>query len=91
MKSLLTIIRVKGGLLSPLGDPLGKALNTGLSPLGSVVGGVTSPLAEGASKVTKPAVGALGLGGQKKEDESKGPGGESIGGKEQTGNNPLGL
>jgi len=61
--------------------------------VGSVVGGVTGPVADGASKVTKPAAGALGLSGQKAEgDEAeKAAAAEKFGGKEQTGANPLGL
>ncbi|KAK4974701.1 hypothetical protein LTR28_010390 [Elasticomyces elasticus] len=59
-----------GCLLGPILDPLGKGLQKGLSPVGSVVGGMTQPINPG-----------------KKDDEKEKP----IGGKEQTGNNPLGL
>ncbi|GAM83341.1 hypothetical protein ANO11243_013280 [Dothideomycetidae sp. 11243] len=81
----------KSGLLAPLGDPLGKALETGLSPIGAGVGKVTGPAAEGASNVTKPIMDSLGMGDRgemKQREELKG---ESMGGKEQTGQNPLGL
>ncbi|KAK4986546.1 hypothetical protein LTR66_001005 [Elasticomyces elasticus] len=58
------------GLLGPILDPLGKGLQKGLSPVGSVVGGMTQPINPG-----------------KKDDEKEKP----MGGKEQTGDNPLGL
>lgn len=75
-------------MLSAVGDPLGKGLQTGLKPVGAVVGGVTSPVAEGASKVTTPAANALGVG---KGQESLAEGDGKIGGNPQTGANPLGL
>lgn len=73
------------GLLSPLGDPLGKALNKGLSPVGSVVGGLAQPFGSGASNTDK-------LRGTSKDAEaSSSQSHSSLGGKEQTGQNPLGL
>lgn len=79
------------GLLSPLGDPLGKGVQATLSPVGAAVGGITSPIAEGASTVTSTATGALGIPDKGAEKEKAAKDKESIGGKAQTGQNPLGL
>ncbi|THW16457.1 hypothetical protein D6C86_08962 [Aureobasidium pullulans] len=62
------------GLLAPLGDPLGNALNKGLSPIGTAVGGITNGGYTKSKEMDKAA------------EEP-----QSIGGKEQTGQNPLGL
>ncbi|KAF4554904.1 Hypothetical protein D9617_3g019730 [Elsinoe fawcettii] len=81
----------KGGVLSFVGDPLGKGLEKGLSPIGAGVGKVTGPVADGASQITKPVMGSLGMedrGEAKEREQSKE---ERIGGNEQTGQNPLGL
>lgn len=74
-----------------MGDPLGKGLETTLSPVGKGVGQVTGPVAEGASNVSKPLMDKLELQdrGELKEDEEKRK--EKFGGKDQTGQNPLGL
>ncbi|KAJ4288556.1 hypothetical protein N0V90_011793 [Kalmusia sp. IMI 367209] len=86
-----------GGLLAPLGDPIGKALNTGLRPIGAPLEKVTEPLGNALGGSTRGALGPmLGskdersevLGGNNKDSYSK-P--EKIAGKEQTGQNPLGL
>jgi len=69
------------GLLSFIGDPVGKALNKGLSPIGNVVGGLAQPFGSGSSNTDKVS------GNTPKEDEMS----KSTGGKEQTGQNPLGL
>ncbi|KAI4719716.1 hypothetical protein E4T48_04038 [Aureobasidium sp. EXF-10727] len=61
------------GLLAPLGDPLGNALNKGLSPVGTAIGGLTNGGYSKSKEMDKP-----------KEEES-------VGGKEQNGQNPLGL
>lgn len=63
------------GLLSPLGDPLGKVLNTATKPLGQVVGSFGDPL---------PA-------NRLKKDGDGGVDQKPVGGQEQTGQNPLGL
>ncbi|KAI4850928.1 hypothetical protein E4T44_02454 [Aureobasidium sp. EXF-8845] len=63
------------GLLAPLGDPLGNALNKGLSPVGTAVGGLTNGGYTKSKEMDKAAA----------EKE------ERIGGKEQNGQNPLGL
>ncbi|KAF1980415.1 hypothetical protein BU23DRAFT_548564 [Bimuria novae-zelandiae CBS 107.79] len=86
-----------GGLLSPIGDPPGKALNTGLRPLGAPLEKVTGPLGDALGGGTRGVLGPLLgtkeerselLGGKNVDSYSK-P--EKIAGKEQTGDNPLGL
>ncbi|KAL1598702.1 hypothetical protein SLS60_007842 [Paraconiothyrium brasiliense] len=86
-----------GGLLAPLADPVGKALNTGLRPLGAPLEKITGPLGNAVGGSTRGALGPM-LG--EKEERSELLGGnnvdsyskkESLGGKEQTGQNPLGL
>ncbi|KAL1304399.1 hypothetical protein AAFC00_003399 [Neodothiora populina] len=76
------------GLLSFIGDPAGKALNKGLSPVGSVVGGLAQPFGSGESNTDK-------LKGNKSRREESArqerEADEAIGGKAQTGQNPLGL
>ncbi|CAD0092696.1 unnamed protein product [Aureobasidium mustum] len=54
-------------------DPLGNALNKGLSPVGTAIGGLTNGGYTKSKEMDKP------------QEEEK------IGGKEQTGQNPLGL
>ncbi|KAL2356279.1 hypothetical protein BJ546DRAFT_830066, partial [Cryomyces antarcticus] len=44
------------GLLSPVGDPLGRGLHKALEPLGIVVSAVTQPLTDGLGSVTKPVL-----------------------------------
>lgn len=63
------------GLLSFLGDPLGKGLQKGLSPVGNLVGGTGDRMA----------------GFTKQDQPKKGEAYEKFGGKEQNGQNPLGL
>ncbi|KAI4739499.1 hypothetical protein E4T50_10051 [Aureobasidium sp. EXF-12298] len=62
------------GLLAPLGDPLGNALNKGLSPVGTAIGGITNGGYTKSKEMDKAA-----------EEQ------QSMGGKEQSGQNPLGL
>lgn len=62
------------GLLAPLGDPVGNALNKGLSPVGTAIGGLTNGGYSKSKEMDKQA------------EEEKG-----MGGKEQNGQNPLGL
>lgn len=125
-----------GGLLSPIGDPLGKhppflcndppmasfpstpsfnpkyppsanylsnnhagkALNTGLRPIGAPLEKITAPLGDALGGTTRGALGPLLgekderselLGGNNKDSYESRP--EKIAGKEQTGQNPLGL
>ncbi|KAF2010999.1 hypothetical protein BU24DRAFT_399134 [Aaosphaeria arxii CBS 175.79] len=88
-----------GGLLSSVGDPLGKALNKGLRPIGyPLEKGVTGPLGNALGGTTRGALGPLMgeqhermevLGGDNKDSYESTP--EKIAGKEQTGDNPLGL
>lgn len=77
--------------------PAGKALNKGLRPVGAPLEKVTGPLGNALGGGTRGALGPL-LG--EKEERSELLGGnnvdsyskkESLGGKEQTGQNPLGL
>jgi len=87
-----------GGLLSPLLDPVGNVLGKGLRPIGAPLEYVTKPLGNAVGGITKPALGPLAGekeeraeaigGGNKDSYESKK---ESIGGKLQDGDNPLGL
>ena len=88
-----------GGLLSAIGDPAGKVLGTVLRPVGAPLEkGVTGPLGNALGGVTRPTLGPLMgeehekaevLGGQNKDSYESRP--EKIAGKEQTGENPLGL
>lgn len=86
------------GLLAPLLDPIGNALGTGLRPIGVGVETITKPLTNAVGGITKPVLGPIVgskdekmevLGGNNKDsyEHTK----ESIGGKLQTGDNPLGL
>lgn len=108
-----------GGLLSPIGDPLGtfsifyklpnpcltfslttttgKGLETGLKPVGYGLGKVTEPLGNAVGGLTRGALGPL-LGNDDERMEVVGGNNvdsynkpERIAGKEQTGQNPLGL
>ncbi|ORY16484.1 hypothetical protein BCR34DRAFT_531734 [Clohesyomyces aquaticus] len=87
-----------GGLLSPIGDPLGKGLGTVLRPIGAPLEKVTGPLGNALGGTTRGALGPLMgeenekselLGGNNKDSYESKP--EKIAGKEQTGQNPLGL
>ncbi|KAH7080889.1 hypothetical protein FB567DRAFT_595223 [Paraphoma chrysanthemicola] len=87
-----------GGLLSGIGDPIGNVLGTALRPIGAPLEkGITGPLGNAVGGSTRGVLGPL-LGteeermevvGGKNKDSYAGP--EKIGGKEQTGSNPLGL
>ncbi|KAH4199524.1 hypothetical protein HBI56_045240 [Parastagonospora nodorum] len=87
-----------GGLLSMVGDPAGKVLNTALRPIGAPLEkGVTGPLGNALGGGTRGVLGPL-LGSEEERMEVVGgknkdsyAGEEKIGGKEQTGENPLGL
>ncbi|KAF2827863.1 hypothetical protein CC86DRAFT_369084 [Ophiobolus disseminans] len=81
-----------------VGDPAGKVLGTALRPIGAPLEkGVTGPLGNAVGGSTRGVLGPL-LGtdeermevvGGKNKDSYEGP--EKIAGKEQTGDNPLGL
>ena len=83
----------------PSNTLLGNVLGTALRPLGAPLEkGVTGPLGNALGGTTRPALGPLMgheeekselLGGQNKDSYESKP--ESIAGKEQTGQNPLGL
>ncbi|OSS48871.1 hypothetical protein B5807_06828 [Epicoccum nigrum] len=87
------------GLLSKIGDPVGSVLGTALRPIGAPLEkGVTGPLGNALGGATRPALGPLMgekeerselLGGDNKDSYESRP--EKIAGKEQTGDNPLGL
>ncbi|KAI8932932.1 hypothetical protein NX059_010403 [Plenodomus lindquistii] len=87
-----------GGLLSKIGDPAGKVLGTALRPLGAPLEkGLTGPLGNALGGTTRGALGPLMgteeekselLGGKNKDSYA---GEEKLGGREQTGENPLGL
>ncbi|KAM3418118.1 hypothetical protein BST61_g6323 [Cercospora zeina] len=87
------------GPLSSLGDPLGQALNYTLKPLGHVTGAIGNPHGEALERVQRVAQHEGIADGEPKflpeQDNGKSdrelPGGERIGGKKQTGENPLGL
>ena len=67
------------GLLSTIGDPIGKAVHSGLSPVvGNAVGGLTNGGYGKAKEMDKA---------EKEEEEKR----TRFGGKEATGENPLGL
>ncbi|THZ83968.1 hypothetical protein D6C84_04510 [Aureobasidium pullulans] len=66
------------GLLSPLVDPIGKGLQNVLSPVGNLIGGTGDRMAAFTT--------------QDQPKKKGGDGGyEKFGGKEQNGQNPLGL
>jgi len=77
-------LRNDTGPLQPVLDPVGKGLGTVLSPVGAVVSGITKPLTSVVGSVTKPALGPV-VGTH--EEHGK----DSLGGRLQTGDNPLGL
>ncbi|KAF2404311.1 hypothetical protein EJ06DRAFT_578967 [Trichodelitschia bisporula] len=89
------------GPRGPLGtvlDPVGKGLQTVLSPVGAGVGVLTKPIAKGVGGITRPVIGpATGhkeekmevIGGNNKDSYVHGK--DSLGKREQTADNPLGL
>jgi len=74
------------GLLSGILDPVGNVAGKALSPVGATVGAVTKPVTNTVGGVTKPLLDPVA---GSVDDQKKGDG--KIGGKEQTGQNPLGL
>lgn len=81
-----------------IGDPLGKAVGTGLSPLGAGLGKVLQPVGNVVGGITKPALGPIAgnqeekaevLGGKNLDSYTHGK--DSLGGRVQTADNPLGL
>lgn len=74
-----------------MADPLGGAVEKGLKPVGDTVGTVTKPVTGVVGGLTKPVLEPT-LGAPKKAQEGgEGKGHESLGGKAQTAQNPLGL
>ncbi|KAK3717469.1 hypothetical protein LTR37_005859 [Vermiconidia calcicola] len=78
------------GLLSPLGDPLGQVLDKGLKPIGHFTGQIAKPAGQALLDVKEQGKKDLGVDDKSREKDEK-PGGERIGGNQQTGQNPLGL
>ena len=87
------ILITQTGLLSPLGNPLGKVVNVVTKPVGQLTGQIGNPSGEAMENLNKE------VRKEKKftdEDdpnkpESEMPGGEALGGKEQNAKNPLGI
>jgi hypothetical protein len=94
----LHMLRFFLGYLAPAADPVGKGLGTVLSPVGAVVGTATKPITNTVGSITRPALGpVLGeksekmevLGGDNKDSYRHGK--DSLGGRVQDAENPLGL
>lgn len=76
--------------LSPIGRPLGKGFETVTKPVGGVVDALVGGLMRsGAAYGDVAGVGAGNL--DKKKAEERAERYEDVGGKEQSGENPLGL
>ncbi|TKA71664.1 hypothetical protein B0A55_02378 [Friedmanniomyces simplex] len=79
------------GLLAPLGDPLGKVVNTALKPtLGALTGAIGEPAGAAMRKVEVQAKREKGYDDEEKPEEEWW-GGKKLGGGESSGKNPLGL
>lgn len=68
-------------------DPVGSALETGLKPVGWSVNGILKPVTDSIGSMIKPFSDPSTAGTYGKPLPKK----ERIGGKPQTGENPLGL
>ena len=81
------------GPLSIIGDPLGQVLDKGLKPIGQITGQVGKPAGEALQNVENQAKKEEGYSDKVDHSipDSELPGGERIGGKTQSGQNPLGL
>jgi len=86
------------GFLAPVLDPVGKGLGTVLRPVGIGVETITKPIVSGVGGITRPALGPVTgekhekaevLGGDNKDSYEHGK--DSLGGRLQTADNPLGL
>ncbi|KAK5134438.1 hypothetical protein LTR08_006485 [Meristemomyces frigidus] len=78
------------GLLSLIGDPLGRVLNIALRPIGYITGAIGRPHGEALLAVEKRAKEEFGYVNQDHTKEERQPI-ERVGGKPQNGQNPLGL
>jgi hypothetical protein len=68
-------------------DPVGDVLETSLKPVGWAVDGILKPVTESVGSFIKPLADPSKAGTYGKPPQKK----ERIGGKPQTGDNPLGL
>jgi hypothetical protein len=84
--------------IAKVADPVGQGLETTLRPVGAGLEKITGPLGNAVGGITRPALGPLMgnkeekmevVGGENKDSYAHKP--EKIAGKEQTGDNPLGL
>jgi len=89
---------IPAGFLAPVLDPVGKGLGTVLRPIGVGVETLTKPVVSAVGGITRPILGpVLGqkeekaevLGGDNKDSYEHGK--DSLGGRLQTGDNPMGL
>ncbi|KAK5123598.1 hypothetical protein LTR85_002636 [Meristemomyces frigidus] len=76
------------GLLSLIGDPLGRVLNVALRPLGYVTGAIARPPGEALLAVEKRVKDDYGY---VKKDDKKNEKLAGVGGNMPNGQNPLGL
>lgn len=80
------------GPLTIIGDPLGQILGYATKPLGHVTGAIGRPNGEAMLEVQKQAKRDHAYSNEDNgKPDSELPGGERIGGKSQSGENPLGL
>lgn len=80
------------GPLTIIGDPLGQLLGYATKPLGHVTGAIGRPNGEAMLEVQKQAKRDHAYTNEDNgKPDSELPGGERIGGKSQSGENPLGL
>lgn len=70
---------------------MGQVLDKGLKPVGHVVGQVGHPTGEALLRTENNVKDKVAYEKDEKKADKDLPGGERIGGKEQTGQNPLGL
>jgi hypothetical protein len=79
------------GPLSVIGDPVGQVADKALKPVGHLTGQVGQPAGEALSNVENEAIEQKGGKDNPNKPDHEKPGGERIGGKQQTASNPLGL
>lgn len=79
------------GPLSVIGDPVGQVAEKVTKPIGQITGQVGQPAGDAALEVENQAIEQKGGKDNPNKPDHEKPGGERIGGKEQTASNPLGL